>query len=315
MTALTAHRPLNILLAFDGSQHCMAAIELLHDLQLTQQSAVTAVGVLIPRESSNHAVMEAAMEQLDLRLRQEGFKVNSEVVLGNPAETIIQYAEKIHPDLIVAGAKGLRHTLGILLGGVAQQIVEYAEQPVLVVRAPYHGIKRLLLVTDGSPSSQKAVEYLAGARGGGEHVQCERFPLPPNTEVRIMHVLPPSPSPELIAQSWPIGPDVLPPVPLDREAEAAWLVEEENRGHALLDKTVDFLTNCSGIPAIPVLARGDAATEIIQYVKDHDIDLILAGSRGLSEIRSWLLGSVSRKLVHYANCSILIVKGPHEPVE
>jgi nucleotide-binding universal stress UspA family protein len=128
-----------------------------------------------------------------------------------------------------------------------------------------------------------------------------------------MHILPPSPSPELIAQSWPIGPDVLPPIPLDREAETAWLEEEENKGHELLDQTVSFLARCSGIKATPVLARGDAATEIIQYVKDQNIDLILAGSRGLSEIRSWLLGSVSRKLVHYANCSILIVKGSHEP--
>jgi len=118
----------------------------------------------------------------------------------------------------------------------------------------------------------------------------------------------------LIAQSWPIGPDVLPPIPLDREAEAAWLAEEEKKGQELLDQTIDFLTNCSGMKATPILTRGDAATEIIQYVKDHEIDLILAGSRGLSEIRSWLLGSVSRKLVHYANCSILIVKGSHESI-
>jgi nucleotide-binding universal stress UspA family protein len=313
MTAIpTTHRPLDILLAFDGSQHAMAAIDLLRDLQLTEQSTVTAVGVLIPRESSNHAVMEAAIEQAELLLRQEGFNVKTEVILGNPAETIMQFAERIHPDLIVAGAKGLRHTLGILLGGVAQQIVEYAEQPVLVVRSPYHGIKRLLLAIDGSPSGQKAIEYLAGA---GEHGQCERFPLPADTEVHVIHVLPPSPSPELIAQSWPIGPDVLPPVPIDREAEAAWLEEEETKGHELLNHTVSFLINCAGIKAIPVLARGDAATEIIQYVKDHEIDVILAGSRGLSEIRSWLLGSVSRKLVHYANCSVLIVKGPRELIE
>jgi nucleotide-binding universal stress UspA family protein len=314
MNALANQRPLNILLAFDGSQHSMAAIDLLRDLQLKEQSTITAVGVLIPRDSSNHAVLEAAMEQADLRLRQEGFNVSTEVILGNPAETIIQFAERVHPDLIVAGAKGLRHTLGILLGGVAQQIVEYAEQPVLVVRAPYHGIKSVLIVTDGSPSSQKAVESLAGTARGGEHIQCERFPLPPDAEVRVMHVLPPSPSPELIAQSWPIGQDVLQPVPLDREAETAWLEEEEKKGHELLNQTVSFLSNCSGIKATPVLARGDAATEIIEYVKDHHIDLILAGSRGLSEIRSWLLGSVSRKLVHYANCSILIVKSPHEPV-
>ena len=56
------------------------------------------------------------------------------------------------------------------------------------------------------------------------------------------------------------------------------------------------------------LLWGDAGTEIIDYVKTHDIDLIVAGSRGLSQMRGWFLGSVSRKLVHYSNCSVLIVK-------
>jgi nucleotide-binding universal stress UspA family protein len=54
--------------------------------------------------------------------------------------------------------------------------------------------------------------------------------------------------------------------------------------------------------------RGDAATEIIQFARQHEIDLIVSGSRGLSPVTSWLLGSVSRKLVHYASCSVLIVK-------
>jgi nucleotide-binding universal stress UspA family protein len=48
--------------------------------------------------------------------------------------------------------------------------------------------------------------------------------------------------------------------------------------------------------------------EIIHYARSNAIDLIACGSRGLSPVASWLLGSVSRKLVHYANCSVLIVK-------
>jgi len=58
--------------------------------------------------------------------------------------------------------------------------------------------------------------------------------------------------------------------------------------------------------------RGDAATEIIDYVKANQIDLIVAGSRGLSQIKSLWMGSVSRKLVHYSACSVLIVKGPRK---
>ena len=65
-----------------------------------------------------------------------------------------------------------------------------------------------------------------------------------------------------------------------------------------------------GIESTSVLARGDAATEIIEYTNKEDIDLIVAGSRGLSQFQGWLMGSVSRKLVHYSNCSVLIVKQP-----
>ncbi len=56
------------------------------------------------------------------------------------------------------------------------------------------------------------------------------------------------------------------------------------------------------------MLRGDAAKEIIEYAKDNNINLIVSGSRGLSQFKGWLLGSVSRKLVHYSECSVLIVK-------
>jgi nucleotide-binding universal stress UspA family protein len=38
------------------------------------------------------------------------------------------------------------------------------------------------------------------------------------------------------------------------------------------------------------------------------VDLIIAGSLGTSRGKGWKLGSVSRKLIHYAGCSILIVR-------
>jgi nucleotide-binding universal stress UspA family protein len=54
--------------------------------------------------------------------------------------------------------------------------------------------------------------------------------------------------------------------------------------------------------------RGDAAEEIINFVREQRISLIVAGSNGLGPVRAWLLGSVSRKLVHYSERSVLIVR-------
>jgi len=124
-----------------------------------------------------------------------------------------------------------------------------------------------------------------------------------------MHVMPPIYQVDYITQAWPTGMDVTPPIPIENIEER--LQEQadadENFGLELLEQT-QFQLRESGIESSTVLERGDAATQIIEYAKEQEIDLIVAGSRGLSQVQSWLLGSLSRKLVHYAGCSVLIVK-------
>ena len=303
MTARKVHE-MNVILAVDGSEHSTAAARLLRDLPLPQESEITVVAVLVPRNASDHAGLEQALEAAKELLGGTKPTVKTELLTGYPAEQISEYAAKYVPDLIVLGAKGRRATLGIFLGGVVQQIVEYAEDPVLVVRAPYQGMQRILLVTDGSVHSQRATDYLGG------------FPIPDLADVRVMHILPPMPSPSLIARSWPVGSEAMAPVPsyeteelLVKQAE-----EEERQGNVLLDQTIKALGDF-GIEATSVLLRGDAATEIIEYANQNQIDLIVAGSRGLSQMRRLLLGSLSRKLVHYAGCSVLIVKGGGHDME
>jgi len=124
-----------------------------------------------------------------------------------------------------------------------------------------------------------------------------------------MHVLPSLPSSNYVAQTWPLGTEPVPAMPISRltEETQAWKQEEEREGFALLEDCVELLKSYH-IEAEGILKRGDAATEIIDYAKRRKVDLIVAGSRGLSQLRSWLLGSVSRKLIHYAGCSILVVR-------
>jgi nucleotide-binding universal stress UspA family protein len=297
MTDQALPRRMNILLAIDGSPHSMAAAQLICDLPLTRESSITTIAVLVPRDASSHASLEAALSQIQECFSERGIKVNSQLLTGYPAEQISDFADQLHPDLIVLGAKGQRATLGILLGGVVQHIVEYSYHPVLVVRAPYDPIQRIVLVTDGSQYSMNAVNFLGN------------FPLPAGVDIRVMHVLPPLPSPILMARSWTVGTEIMAPVPsaeteklLDQQAE-----EEERNGKILLEDAQHTLKEF-GISASTVLLRGDAATEILEYLKTHQINLVIAGSRGLSQMKRLLLGSLSRKLVHYAGCSVLVVK-------
>jgi len=59
-----------------------------------------------------------------------------------------------------------------------------------------------------------------------------------------------------------------------------------------------------------VLAYGPLAATIVQQARRWKADLILLGSRGLSDIKGFLLGSVSRRVASMAPCSVLVVKEP-----
>ncbi len=288
-------RPLNILLAIDGSEHALAAVNLLCDLPLLPESSITALAVSDVPSSPRKASLQAALAGTETLLKDKGFSVRSGLLQGNPAAALAEYADEHKPDLIVLGARGLRSTLGILLGGVAQQVVEYARFPTLVVRAPYNGLRCVLLVTDGSEQSRRAGDYLAG------------WPLPQDAEVMVINVLPPLTLPDLPLQVWPTTPEAIIPISPPLEELTAWQDEEQKRGQVLVDQVAKRLEE-AGVKTKSTLLRGDAATEIIEYARVNEADLIVAGSRGLSQVKGWLLGSVSRKLVHYAGCSVLLVK-------
>jgi nucleotide-binding universal stress UspA family protein len=162
----------------------------------------------------------------------------------------------------------------------------------LVVRAPYERLRQVLLVTDGSIHSRRAAEYFA------------RFPLPEGVETHVLHILPPV----LEKEQFVAGSHREDERSGNGQEKPAWQVQEECEGQAILDGAVKTLTAAS-VPAKGVLLRGDAATEMIDYIRANAIDLVVAGSRGLTPATGWLLGSVSRKLIHYSGCSVLLVRG------
>jgi nucleotide-binding universal stress UspA family protein len=231
-----------VLLAVDGSEHAQAAARLVADLPLPAGSEVTAVAVHTPRETPRRSALLAALDNAEAILRRADVNVCSGLLHGHPAEELVRYADEHPPDLIVVGAVGLRATLGIFVGGIAQQVVEYARWPVLVVRTPFVGLRRGLFIEQA----------------------------------------------------------------IDQQAEI-----DERLGQELLDQAAGQLRSIR-LEVTPVMVRGDAATAILDLVKVLSVDLVVAGSRGLGAVKGWLLGSVSRKLVHYANCSVLLVRGEHE---
>ena len=328
-TPMAQPETMRLLVAYDGSAHAQAAIAMVEDLfrpcVMGQQCSLTTLTVLPTQYIGGHEALQQSLEAVKGRLELQALPVEALIKAGNPAATINSLAEEIDANLILIGAQGLRATLGILLGGVAQQVVEYSHCPVLVVRAPYNGIQHVLLVVDGSPYSQRAVEYLAPVCPGEEVESMPRIHelpkpakeadtvrkrcswLPHAANATLMHVLPPPISPDVAARAWTLGPEVLYPAPASPLDVAAMEADEIRQGQRVLNQARNVL-EAAGLAVDEQLVRGDSATEIIQYAQHNAVDLIVCGSRGLSPVTSWLLGSVSRKLVHYANCSVLIVK-------
>jgi nucleotide-binding universal stress UspA family protein len=53
---------------------------------------------------------------------------------------------------------------------------------------------------------------------------------------------------------------------------------------------------------------GDPAKTILNYAKEHDVDMIVMGNRGLGALEELLVGSVSHKVNHHAKCSVITVR-------
>ncbi len=284
------NRLLNILLADDGSLNARAAAKFLADLPHHDDAAITVLRVFTPLDAAEYANVAASVQRTRNMLTSRHLKAKIELILGYPAEKIISYAEANSPDLIVMGAKGAGTILGNLVGSVANSVVHDGRWPVLVVREPYEHLRKILLVTDGSDCSQAAAHFLGG------------FPLPKQVgAVDVMHVVPVI-RPVYAAE--PSGMVILAMTPEEQE-----IVRNENdaRGRIVLDETCATLS-AHGVETVPVLAYGEAAIEIGEYVRKNQIDLVVCGSRGLGNMTGLLLGSVSRELLVNAPCSVLVVR-------
>lgn len=63
-----------------------------------------------------------------------------------------------------------------------------------------------------------------------------------------------------------------------------------------------------GLSVRTVEAHGDPADMLVQVAKDEGADLIVVGTRGLNLAQRAVLGSVSTKVVHHAECDVLVVR-------
>jgi nucleotide-binding universal stress UspA family protein len=91
-----------------------------------------------------------------------------------------------------------------------------------------------------------------------------------------------------------------------------WERESESRARAIVDGACKELEG-AGVTANAEIRRsldgsGRIAQEIIDTADEEEADLIVMGSRGVSNLRSLLLGSVAHKVLQLSSQPVLIAR-------
>jgi nucleotide-binding universal stress UspA family protein len=87
------------------------------------------------RESEEMKSDRAYLEQLRDKLTREGFSVQTELAMGDPATELIRTAEAHHVDLIAMSTHGHRFVADLLHGATADRVRHLVRVPVLLLRA------------------------------------------------------------------------------------------------------------------------------------------------------------------------------------
>jgi len=140
-------------------------------------------------------------------------------------------------------------------------------------------MEKILVPVDGSEQSHKAVTFAADL---ARHY---------NATMYLLHVFKLTIIPEGLGE---------------------YVVSDRVQLRALGDKIIAAAENDvkkHGIDRIKAtVVEGDPAERIIDYAKEHDVDIIVIGSRGLGAFKGLLLGSVSNKVSHKADRTCVIVR-------
>ena len=145
-------------------------------------------------------------------------------------------------------------------------------------------VKKILCPVDGSDQSGKALEFAVDL--------AQRYP----ARLELLFVTQPLMTEDIFAMG-----TLAIPVDLPQE-------DLEQYGHKVLDKAEAIALNQGLQDLGKSLRQGEAATTIVDYAADIDADMIVIGSRGLGDLSSLLMGSVSHKVAHDANCTCVTVK-------
>ncbi|MFB6083263.1 MAG: universal stress protein [Halorientalis sp.] len=152
--------------ALDLAEQYGATVYVFHVVDETASSLLDATG----SESKLEEEGRRAIERIDRMAQVHGVDTVTEIRTGDPASEVLDYADEIEADLIVAGTHGRSGVERRLIGSVAERLVRHAECPVMTVRLPESDET----VTEPDQARELAQEALAESDHGGEVTGVDR---------------------------------------------------------------------------------------------------------------------------------------------
>jgi nucleotide-binding universal stress UspA family protein len=89
-------------------------------------------------------------------------------------------------------------------------------------------------------------------------------------------------------------------------APEAWDEEQRNQAEAAIDATVDALPD--DVDAKRILREGVPHEEVVAYVDEADVDVVVMGTHGRTGLDHYLIGSVTEKVVRRSSAPVLSVR-------
>ena len=168
---------------------------------------------------------------------------------------------------------------------------------------------KIIVATDGSSIGNRAVDFAAA--------HSEKF----GKDLCVVHVLMHARPHKEYARIAEAEGLVLPPVLADATRKSAFPMHFASAAEELATaKSVMALgeritahakerAENAGARNVTIhICVGDIADEILDVAEAEKAEILVLGRRGLGRMRETLLGSVSQKVLHHADCTVVVVK-------
>lgn len=255
-------------------------------LRVIPQFAILAADPML-YEEMNRLGAEESLSYLRSQADALDLSVPIEVVseTGQPADTIIQFAEGHQVDLIMISSHGRSGVNRWIYGSVAERILRQAPCATSiinarVVREPTKE-RKILVPLDGSALAERALkpaQELAVAIGADLHL------LRVTTSAHRMLETP---------SMREVFDDIAQHETEEAEAYLRSKHSETIDGHMFYEVEV---------------ANETVAATIVDFAADHQIDMIIMSSHGRTGLQRWVYGSVAEKVLRTACCATMIIR-------